>query len=101
MILISSLTFLRWVLEYSFREFDTRQRFSPQTIIPTTFQSFGGKNEKVLPEDALAKALRGWSVPVEPSAVFLSRIKESRGPLIPSPLAVEDGGERSPVFLKG
>jgi len=32
-------------------------------MIPTAFQSFGWENEKVLPEDALAKALRGFLFP--------------------------------------
>jgi hypothetical protein len=39
-------------------------------VISTTVQSFGANDEKVLPEDALAKALRGSFLPLGLSANF-------------------------------
>jgi hypothetical protein len=61
--LIDSLSISGQVLQYSFRKFDTRQRLSLPTIFPATVQAFGVNDEKVLPEDALAKALGDFLFP--------------------------------------
>jgi hypothetical protein len=60
--LIASLTFSGWVIQQSFKKLDRSKDVAP-TIILTTIQSFGGKDEKVLPKDALAKALRDFLFP--------------------------------------
>jgi|OpeIllAssembly_1097287.scaffolds.fasta_scaffold112553_3 hypothetical protein len=39
-----------------FNKSDNEQKGSLQAVIPAAAQSFGGKDEKALPEDALAKA---------------------------------------------
>jgi hypothetical protein len=52
------------------QEIRHRIKIRPPEVTSTTIQSFGANVEKVLPEDAIAKALRGSFPPLELSSNF-------------------------------
>jgi hypothetical protein len=61
--LIGLLLFSGWVLNTFSENSIPDKDLAPRQLFLLQFQSFGGKNEKVLPEDALAKALRDFFLP--------------------------------------